>query len=437
MPNPPHETQPDQEPNLYCVDCEIAVGNEPLCPICEETTLDRQKLPERADCSKLSPTGREIEGFRIDEVLSRGPYGILCRASQRALSREVALKLYPLSAVLLPQIKGMLAAARKVAELEHPGVARVYKAGFAGPWLYIARRRVLGEPLSERMARSGAMGWMVAADLVRRVGTALASAHAAGVVHGNLKPTNIIVDEGGEVALTDFGAGAEISTEMHGPWSGHYEWAPERWIAREVDHRADLYSLGVIFYALLCGRRPFEIHEPRKLMFAHTSLPPPNPSNVRSDLSDPLCAIVMKLLEKEIEARYPAAQALLDDLDRLRRGERVQAYLERKDPVECRFCGTTNAPDQQMCTVCKEPLRGTEVMLAFTQREDEFQCRLCEHYVRKGVSACPTCMNPTCIKCKSASAESSGMCAGCGRAGGEGRSLWGKITDLFGPRRPK
>jgi serine/threonine protein kinase len=438
MVKPPNETQPEREPDLYCVDCEIVVGNEPLCPICEEPTMDRERLPPRCDIARFSPVGRELGGFRVEALVSRGPHGHLCRATQRALGRETALKAYPLCLAILPQAKGMLASARKLAESDYPRIARVYGAGIAGGVLYIARRWAAGESLASRMAKKrGGMGWMAAADLAGRIAATLEQAHSEGVVHGNLKPTNVILDPSGSVVLTDFGSGTETSTEMHGPASGHFEWSPERWLAREVDRRADLYSLGVIFYAMLCGARPFEIQDPRKLMFAHTTLPPPNPANVRADLPEPLCAIVMKLLEKEIERRYSGARELLEDLDRLRRGESVRAHIERKDPVVCRFCGTSNPPDQQVCSVCREPIRGTEIMLALSQRDDEFQCRLCEHYVRKGTAACPTCMNPTCIRCKAATAEGSGVCAACVRPGEQGRSIWGKITDLFGPKRPR
>lgn len=437
MMRPPQETQPEREPDLYCVDCEIVVGNEPLCPICEEPTLDPERLPARCDILRFAPEGREFGGFQIEKTAAKGAHGLLCRGTHRVLGREAALKLYPLCHSILPHAKGILASARKLAESEHPGIARVYGAGIAGGVLYIARRWAAGESLRRWMEGGNAMGWAVAADLATRIALALEQAHSEGIVHANLKPTNVFWDSSGRVVLTDFGSSAETPTEMHGPESGHYEWSPERWLAREVDGRADLYSLGVILYALLCGRRPFEIHDPHKLMFAHTTLAPPNPANVRPDLPEPLCAIVMKLLEKEVGRRYKDTRELLDDLERLRRGDPVRAHIERKDLLECRFCGTSNAPDQELCSVCREPIRGTEIMLALTQRDDEFQCRLCEHYVRKGSAACSTCMNPTCIRCKAASAESSGTCLACSRPGEAGRSLWGKITDLFGPKRPR
>jgi DNA-binding beta-propeller fold protein YncE/ABC-type branched-subunit amino acid transport system substrate-binding protein len=230
--------------------------------------------------------GSELLGYRIEDVLGRGGMGVVYLAEDRRLKRKVALKL------LAPRLAGderfgerLLAESELAASLDHPNIVPVYEAGEADGRIFIAMRYVEGPDL-RRLLRDGPLGPEKTLPLVSQVASALDAAHAQGLVHRDVKPSNVLIaPEGGHegsdhVYLADFGLSrrlAEQSRYGEGRSLGTVDYvAPEQIRGEQVDGRADLYSLGCLLYECLAGRPPFSRHTDTEVLFAHLEEEPPS-----------------------------------------------------------------------------------------------------------------------------------------------------------------
>jgi len=199
--------------------------------------------------------------------------------------------------------------------LHHPNVIRVYDRGEVDGRPYFTMELIEGETLSARLKRDGALPLREAARVVMQIAEALDYAHSKGVVHRDLKPSNIMTDGTGELRVMDFGIARARRFEgltVTGAFLGSPDYAaPEAIDGRNVEARSDLYSLGVIFYELLCGRRPFEAESPFLVLQQACSQPPPPPAGLRPDLPPELQAIVLRLLAKHPADRFSNAEELI------------------------------------------------------------------------------------------------------------------------------
>ncbi|MCA9701008.1 MAG: serine/threonine-protein kinase PknK, partial [Myxococcales bacterium] len=213
--------------------------------------------------------------------------------------------------------------------LDCDGVVRALSLERSGANLLLVLEAHRGVDLHEHV-----QGEALAVDsflaIAVQIAEILARVHEKGVLHRDLKPTNILIDpDDGRVTLADFGISVLLDSErgrIHEPAmvAGTLPYmAPEQTgrSGREVDFRSDLYSLGVCFYELLTGRRPFEAESPLELIHAHFARRPVPPQRLRPELPSALSALVMKLLEKAPERRYQSARGLAADLRRLAAGE--------------------------------------------------------------------------------------------------------------------
>jgi PAS domain S-box-containing protein len=190
--------------------------------------------------------------------------------------------------------------------------------------------RILAARSSRRMPVSEAL------DLAAALAEGLAAVHAAGLIHRDLRPQNVLVDACGEVKLTSFGVDAEITRAHERLYAPAViadvlpNVSPEQTgrMNRGVDYRTDLYALGVILYQMLTGQRPFEALDPMELIHAHLALAPAPPSRVDPTIPEAVSGIVLKLLAKSAEDRYQSAEGLLADLDRCREALRGTGTIE-------------------------------------------------------------------------------------------------------------
>jgi serine/threonine protein kinase len=270
--------------------------------------------------------------FRILGVLGEGEHATVYRAYDPILERDVALKV-PRQGVLktAKAVARFLGEAKALARLRHPRIVSVYEAGCAGHRHFIAMALIEGRSLAERLAE-GPLAPRRATEIVAELAEALAYAHAQGVVHRDVKPANVRVDEQGAVHLMDFGI-------AYHPDSGELPLPPgmilgtPAYIAPEqaqggqphVLPASDQYSLGVVLYELLCGQPPF-CGPPSYVLFHAIHLDPPSPHTVASGISRSLAAICMKALAKVPEHRYADCQEFAGDLRRWLRGETPVAY---------------------------------------------------------------------------------------------------------------
>ena len=256
--------------------------------------------------------------FQILRLLGRGGMGSVYLARERVLDRLVAIK------VLILETAGAREArerfrreARLAARLTHPGIVALHAFGETDELTYFVMGYVPGEPLGARLKREGRIAPDEARRILAEVADALDYAHRQGVIHRDVKPDNILLDDGtGRALLADFGLARTVAAATGlttvGTMLGtpHYM-SPEQASGQEgVDHRTDLYSLGVTAYAMLSGRLPFEGRSAAEVLAKHLTQAPPPLGDRVTGLPESLSSAVMRCLAKDPNDRWPDAQAL-------------------------------------------------------------------------------------------------------------------------------
>ena len=277
-------------------------------------------------------SGTRMAGYRIERLLGEGGTGAVYLAIDEHLDRPVALKLLP------PELsrderfrKRFLREARMAAHLEHPGIVPIYAAGEADGQLYLAMRHVRGTDLRQILGRDGRLEPSRAIRILAPVAEALDAAHSQGLVHRDVKPGNILVDEDDRAFLADFGLAKHAATvnslSREGAFSGTIDYiAPEQIEGDEVDGRADVYALACVLFESLTGRPPFERDTDVAVVFAHLKDRPPSLSALRPDLPTELDLVLARGMAKDPDDRYRTAGELVADA-------RVAALGEGEDVV--------------------------------------------------------------------------------------------------------
>jgi predicted Ser/Thr protein kinase len=252
--------------------------------------------------------GAHIAGCRIESVAGRGGMGIVYRATQLSLGRPVALKLIaPEHAADADFRERFQRESRMAAAIDHPNVIPVYEAGEEDGRLYLVMRWVAGTDLHKQLRAHGRMDPARAAGIVNQVAGALDAAHAAGLVHRDVKPANVLLS-GDHAYLADFGltrfANAETNVTTGGHFLGTVDYmAPEQFRPGPSDARVDVYALGCVLYATLAGRPPFPRETVPQTMSAHLHDPPPQVPHVSAELN----RVLHRALAKDPADRYPSA----------------------------------------------------------------------------------------------------------------------------------
>jgi len=278
--------------------------------------------------------GRTIGKYRIVGHVGRGGAGIVYRAIDETLHREVAIKTLNPDLANTEVMKRFRAEATILAKLNHPHIATIYELFRSENDLLMVMELVRGETLDRLAQRVGPMPAEAAAYLVDSMLSALEHAHREGVVHRDMKPANVMVTEGGGVKIMDFGIARVLGAEqmtIDGRLMGTPAYMPpEQVLGKEVDGRADLYSVGVVFYRLLTAALPFNA-ETALAMMQRQILEPPTPLHVhRQGLPDWCDAILRRALAKEPADRFQTAEAFREELRRataaLETGEFAQTF---------------------------------------------------------------------------------------------------------------
>jgi len=269
--------------------------------------------------SALAP-GTTVAGYRIEALIGRGGMGAVYRADEEGLGRKVALK------VIAPELASderfrerFLRESRIAASLDHPHVIPIYQAGDDDGLLYLAMRYVEGYDLAKLIAEHGALDPKRTVDLLSQIAEALDAAHEKGLVHRDVKPSNVLIAEAAgkeHCYLGDFGltkrTGSLSGVSVAGEIVGTLEYvAPEQITGDALDERADVYSLGCVLYECLTGQSPFPRATDVALLWAHVHEEPTPPSQARAELPKELDTVMARALAKEPGRRYRSAGELL------------------------------------------------------------------------------------------------------------------------------
>ncbi|MEJ7813278.1 MAG: serine/threonine-protein kinase, partial [Gemmatimonadaceae bacterium] len=266
--------------------------------------------------------------YTLERELGGGGMSRVFVATETALGRRVVVKVLP------PDLSGAVSAERfrrevqLAASLRHPHVVPVFSAGEAGGLLYYTMPFVAGESLRERLQREGELPVADTMRVLHEVADALAHAHRRGVVHRDLKPENILLEEG-HAAVADLGIAKALRAATEGTDGGESGpltgtglslgtpgyMAPEQAAGDAVDHRADLYALGVVAYEMLAGEPPFRRYSAQALLAAHMADAPEPVSKRRPSVPPALAALVMRCLAKRPADRPQSAHEVLRALD--------------------------------------------------------------------------------------------------------------------------
>ncbi len=271
----------------------------------------------------LAP-GSRVAGYLLESQIGAGGMAVVFRARDERLSRMVALK------VLAPGLAAddafrqrFIRESRAAAAVDDPHIIPVYEAGESGGILFIAMRLVVGGDLRSVMLREGPLTPERAAALLSPVASALDAAHAAELVHRDVKPANVLVDarpgRPEHVYLSDFGlskrAAAAVGLTGSGQFMGTAEYAaPEQINGRPVGGQADQYALACVAFEALSGTAPFARPEPMAVLWAHLSEPPPSLVMLRPDLPHGVDRILARALAKEPHHRYDSCREFIDEL---------------------------------------------------------------------------------------------------------------------------
>jgi serine/threonine-protein kinase len=278
--------------------------------------------PRTAFSLGLEPGAELGARYRIEARLGEGGMGIVYKAYDKELDRLVALKLVRPDLTANPEVmqrfkQELLLASR----ISHKNILRIHDLGEVAGVKFITMAYVDGHDLSHLLKKEGRMPVDRAVKVARQLCDGLGAAHAEGVVHRDLKPQNILLDKAGVPYISDFGlaksleGGAAAMTRTGQLLGTPRYMSPEQVESDSVDHRSDLYSLGLILYEMLTGDVPFKGGSTLQLMYQRVKEKPSNPKLLNPDLPDYLVRIIMRCLEKDPARRYQHAGEILADLD--------------------------------------------------------------------------------------------------------------------------
>lgn len=290
-------------------------------PVRDGRFLSRLDAVRAAALVGETPSGapETIGPFRLDGFLGEGGMGVVYRAHDPRLQRDVAVKLLPRWLADDASARARFSQeARAASGLDHPNIATIYEIGVAADGRpYIAMACYPGRTLAQRM-EDGPLPVEKAVEIARGMVRGLVAAHRAGVVHRDVKPANVALTDAGTVKLLDFGvaqvAGNPLTRAGSAPGTVAYM-SPEQTRGEKVDQRTDLWSVGVVLYELLAGRRPFSARESDALVYQVRHDPAAPLRDLRPEVPEWLAAMVARCLEKDPDARPSSAEELLSGLE--------------------------------------------------------------------------------------------------------------------------
>src|SRR5512135_387495 len=258
--------------------------------------------------------GKTLGQYHIVEVIGHGGMASVYKARQPALDRFVAIKVLLPHQASTPEFRErFIREAKAIAQLNHPNILPVIDYGQADDLIYIVMKYVAGGTLAERLKRP--IDLASTTNLITQIAAALDHAHQRGIIHRDVKPSNVLLDENEWVQLADFGLAKLLEGDQALTSSGlsmgtPAYLSPEQGQGETIDRHADIYSLGVMLYEMVTGRLPFTAETPMGVIIKHIYEPPLPPRTLNPAIPEALEAVILKGLTKPIEQRYHSAGEL-------------------------------------------------------------------------------------------------------------------------------
>lgn len=278
--------------------------------------------------------------YEIIGELGQGAMGVVYKAKDPLIDRILAIKTISLNLALDEREEyeaRFYQEAKAAGRLSHPNIVTVYDVGKSGDIAYIAMEFLQGRELRDILNEGKTLPIREVLDIVRQVALGLAYAHEHGIVHRDVKPSNIMVIRDGHVKITDFGiarmASSTVQTQTGVVLGSPKYMSPEQVVGKTLDQRSDLFSLGVMLYEMLTGEPPFTGDSINAVMYQTMNVTPPPPSSSSPDIPPMLNFIVSKALAKNLEDRYQTATELAEDLRACRDSLPRPADMEKTTKV--------------------------------------------------------------------------------------------------------
>jgi len=269
--------------------------------------------------------GREVSGYRIEDRIGRGGMGTVYRALQLSLDRTVAIK------ILAPHlvenqsfINLFIREARAAGALSHPNIVQVYDVGVEESIYFYSMEYIPHGSVEELLNKEDRLPLIRALEVVRDAALGLQYAELKGLVHRDIKPGNLMIGSEqivkiGDLGIARFGEGESGVSQKDGVSGSPHYIAPEQARGKDIDHRADIYALGVSFYQMLCGRTPYRGSTPREVILSHIRQEPPPLVEQAPDVPLPVIELVEEMMAKDRNDRIPSASVVLERLEPLLR----------------------------------------------------------------------------------------------------------------------
>ncbi|MCF0215844.1 MAG: serine/threonine protein kinase [Fibrobacteraceae bacterium] len=260
--------------------------------------------------------------YELLGTLGKGGMGCVYKALDKKLKREVAFKILD-STSDQEAIKRFYLEAQAMKELDHQNVVHVFDFGSQGNQLFISMTYVKGTALSDILQQKSQLSFEAIEIIIKQIARGLLYAHSKGIVHRDVKPSNIMITHDNRVYLMDFGISYIQEMEKDrltqtGMTMGTPEYmSPEQCHGDEVTVQSDIYSMGVILYEMTCGKLPFTGNKPIEIALKHVQEPPPPPESLRPDCPPALSKLILKCMKKKLNERFHDMQEFLDECDQV------------------------------------------------------------------------------------------------------------------------
>jgi len=325
---------------MKCPKCQTDMGDDSrFCSKCGTPVFSSDKAFISQTRTILKPMEELLPGttlagkYKIIEVLGRGGMGVVYKAEDTRLKRNVALKFLPPELIQNEEAKErFVLEARSAAALSHPNICTIHEIDEEGERSFIAMEYVEGHTLREKIQKSP-LELERALEMAIQVAGGIEEAHKKGIIHRDIKSSNIMVTEKGQAKIMDFGLAKVKGTTLltrEGTTLGTVAYmSPEQARGEEVDHRSDIWSLGVVLYEMLSGQLPFKGERETSILYSVVHEEPKPLKEIKRDLPPELQQIINRAFKKKQESRYASAAEMLNDLKKYQdvlRAEELGAF---------------------------------------------------------------------------------------------------------------